>query len=1643
MTTQRANNQSVELHPNVRQRVTPEIPAQNKPLPTTPTQAGKSPVRIALQRLFRNPSISSPWNSKVPIRGDPCDIECLEEHARNLAMTQAVSPTPPRVASLRRRLNDNACVLLAVYRASASEQATDRGLLPAAAWLLDNHHFIEEQIHAIRHDQPRGYDRQLPKLAEGPFAGYPRVFGLAWAYVAHTDSQFDPDTLRRFIAAYQEVQPLTIAELWAIALTLRTVLIENLRRLAEEIAAGIVERDNADVLAGRMLAPGCARSVLNWSVVGRSTMPLPARFVARLAEQLTQGPNGTAALGWLEERLQLQDVSIDAVLEHAQHIQRACNVSVRNAVTSMRLISELDWTEFFESVSLVDAWLRTGSAFAQMDFPTRNLYRGAIEQLARGSSTSELDITSAVLRIAQSAANRAASAAEAERVGDPGYHLIAEGREALERSIVFRPPVRLRICRAGIGMGIRGYVGAILLVTLGLLAISLSVLPIHGVADPWRVLFALFWFIPVSEIGTALINRVVAWGLGARTLPGLELKSGVPQSLRTLVAVPILLTSEAAIREQIKVLEIHHLAGADGDLTFALLSDGVDADQEILPEDAPLLAAASEAIEALNRRYGPGPAGKRFLLLHRRRIFNVAEGKWMGWERKRGKLHELNRLLRGATDTSYAPVAGHAPQVPHAVRYVITLDSDTRLTSDAALRLIGKMAHPLNRPRFDAAKQRIDGGYAILQPRVAPSLPWGCESSHYQKVFSGPGGIDPYAGATSDVYQDLFGEGSYAGKGIYDVDAFEAALCDRVPENALLSHDLYEGIFARAGLASDVEVMEDFPSRYDVCAKRQHRWTRGDWQLLPWILEHGRGRRAVPMVGRWKMLDNLRRSLLSPFLLLALGASWLLPMPTGAWGARLLLAVVAIPIFLPSLLSLPQHRAGFRWRHHFTTLATDLRLAAMQTFLTLAFLPDHAFRMGDAILRTLVRLYGSHRHLLEWTTAAQLLTRPRPDLIGSFRLMAGGTSLALFLVAAALSVAPSSWPCVVPFALLWLGAPLLALWSSRPTTLGRRRAASNTDVRELRLAARRTWRFFETFVTPADHMLPPDNFQETPKPTIAHRTSPTNIGLYLLSAIAARDFGWAGTMQTVEWLEAALGTMRKLPRCMGHFFNWYGTRDLHVLGPAYISSVDSGNLAGHLIVLANACEEWAAAPVAPDVRHGMMDAVRLAREAWAGLVRSGDGRGCAIGDLLGQIDAELSEAPITAPLSPALRCLTEEAAEAIQHIVSTGDDELTSDLVFWATALRKAVEEHDRDRVQFSEAPHLLAARLKALSASAREMALAMNFAFLYDAKRKLLSIGYSLEDNRLDPCYYDLLASEARLASLFAIAKGDLPTRHWFRLGRMATPLGMGSALISWSGSMFEYLMPALVMRAPPGSLLEQSNRLVVGRQQSYGKSLGVPWGISESGYNARDMEFTYQYSSFGVPGLGLKGGLGDSLVVAPYATALAAMVDPRGARGNYGWLASIGGRGRYGFYEALDFTRARLPYGEKVEIVRSFMAHHQGMTIVAIANALHAGRMRERFHREPMIQAHEFLLQERVPRILTSSRSVAEDGGNSAFGVHVRRWLMRRRNASTVTPDAYGSESTLHVSASRRRGAIRLQMRSSRDTTLQRGDPRQFDLH
>ena len=1616
--------------------------------------------------------------SQEPIRAELLSPDRLEELAERVARRPVLTDgTSGR--RLSPQVRDSGRILLQCYREIAAVIREEGAVTPAAEWFVDNYHVADEVVRQVREDLPRGFYRQLPKLAEDPLQGYPRVLGLAWEYVAHTDSRFEPETLQRFVRRFQRVQPLTIGEVWAIPIALRLVLVENLRRLAERIVKGRTARLGADALADELLGLG-----------GRTRRPLafqrfegPAlspAFMVNLVQRLReQDPESTPALRWLDEQMTARGTSADELVQLEHHNQAAMNVTVRNVITSMRMMSTLGWADFFESVSLVDDLLRGDRRFRAMDFATRDQYRHGVEDLARYAGRSELDVT----RLAMAHAKRAAEAAPQadgapdERATDPGYYLIAQGRPALEAEIGYRAPSSERFRRMFLSGATPGYLATISVVTGLLLALPLLAGHSAGMSLGALAALALLAVIPASDLALALVNRAVMDLIGPTALPRLELADGVPASLRTLVVVPTLLTTAAEIEEHVNRLEIHYLANPDGHLHFALLSDWKDAATEHLADDDRLLALAADGIARLNARCGAAPGGgDRFLLLHRRRTWNAREATWMGWERKRGKLDQLNQLLTGTGDSAFVTPRGPAT-VPAGVRYVITLDADTRLPRGAVNRLVGTLAHPLNRPVFDARAGRVVDGYAILQPRITPTIPSDRDRSLFQRVFAGPAGIDPYATATSDVYQDLFGEGSYTGKGIYDVAAFTAALRDRVPENTLLSHDLFEGIFARAGLVTDVELFEEFPTDYEVAAGRQHRWARGDWQLLPWIVRGDTRARTgptwIPPVGLWKIADNLRRTLSAPAAVLTLIVGWLLPDGLPLVWTVFVLATIALPSLLPAFGEIIPKRAGISKRTHFRGVGRSFTIGLSQIALGVTFLAHQAWLMGDAIARTLLRLYVTRRRLLEWTTAAQAksdLSRDR-DITGAYRRMGGALILAAGAGALLGLLRPDSLVMAAPFLLLWGLSPAVARWVSRPPRPSPRQRLSAADAAVLRSTARRTWRFFEAFVGPEDTFLPPDNFQEDPRPVLAHRTSPTNIGLYLLATVSARDFGWVGLLDTLDRLEATLATMGRLERFRGHFYNWYDTGGLRALEPRYVSTVDSGNLAAHLLALGNACRR-AVHDKLPhhDVLSGIDDALLLAEEAAAALADSPRNQTVTARQLAEARDAlaaALREAPPSPPdVAAHVRRLAQHADVLVDvSRVLTGDgggeDARAAGVLVWAQAARATIASHERDLTTLmpwapdpataqaagrrcpeiasalarlftpppspadlpercrlaideltvardaalragsaparideliaglrrsSEAADAVVARLEAIARTTRDLFDAMDFGFLFDPARKIFSIGYRGSDGSLDASAYDLLASEARLASFIAIAKGDVPVSHWFHLGRQMTPVGLGSVLVSWSGSMFEYLMPALVMNSPSGSLLEDTCRLVVQRQIGYGTENGVPWGVSESAYNVRDLDLTFQYSNFGVPGLGLERGLGEDLVVAPYATALAAMVAPDAAARNLSSLVAVGARGPYGFYEALDYTPSRVPDGATVAIVRAYMAHHQGMTLIALANVLHDGVMRGRFHAEPIVQATDLLLQERAPRDVAVARPRLEEVDVPA---HVREFV------------------------------------------------------
>jgi cyclic beta-1,2-glucan synthetase len=1486
-----------------------------------------------------------------------------------------------------RRNADNAENLFAVYRTLNSAQAAGEMVTPAGQWLLDNNYLVEETIYQVRRDLPRRFYRQLPVI-QVRGGHIPRVLAIAWCYVAHNDSAVSPEMLRALVEGYQSVEPLRIGELWALPSLLRFVLVENLRRLAVRVDRSRQMRQIANDVGDRILLAGDGtphEDFLDPYVEhARDTT-----FATQLLYRLRDGSQSSGrALLWLESELERYGSDAEETILAEHQKLSSGNVTTGNIVRGLRLINDTDWTAWFESVSQIDVLLRENSNFAALDFESRDQYRSVVEELARRSNASEYEVAEQAVRLTRAtgthdtrgddAADKAEGTAKPSDM-DIGFFLIGARRGELERAIGYRARFTRtlgRIFRKAGWLGVAIPVAILTALVLWMGAAGLNAAGVSG--SVIAVLLGLF-AVPAIEAATTLFNALVLLFLKPSRLVGFEYKDGVPGEARTLVAIPALIASRADVEECIRQLEVHYLANMKGAIYYAVLSDWPDSAFEQTADDVEILDYAREHIATLNRRY-PLEGVPRFHLLHRRRLYNETQDSWMGWERKRGKLHELNLLLRGDHDTTFMPSAS---PLPDGVVYVMTLDSDTRMTRDAVARLAGKLSHPLNRPHFDSTGTHLVSGYGVLQPRVTPSLTTGDEASFFQRVFSAHRGLDPYVFTVSDVFQDVFGDGSFTGKGLYHVDAVEAALKGRILENTVLSHDLLEGAYARAALVTDVELVEDYPIRYAVDASRQHRWTRGDWQLLGLIFNPGSG---VPGLSRWKMVDNLRRSLTPISWVLASVAGWtLLPFNVAMeWQLLLIVSLFVGPTFdiIGALLPQDPHVTT---RGHFHTLGRDIAFGTAQVVLRIVLIAHTAWLMADAIARTLYRLFVSRRNLLEWRTASQVHQAGAHDLAAYYRMMWGALVIALVALAApAAADSSGAWAALI-FSGFWLASPAFAWLISRSAETEDRLVVSPDDTAKLRNIARRTWHYFETFVTSQHHFLPPDNFQETPIPVVAHRTSPTNIGVYLLSVISARDFGWISLANAAERLDQTLAAVERMETYRGHLYNWYDTQTLQPLHPLYVSSVDSGNLAGQLIAISAACSQWAQAPAAylEGDLDGVLDAVGVLEDA---LTTLADDR-----RQLRPLRQRLRERIVgirraiatmkTEPETAAIRTINlavlsgeiRKLAFALHHETDSAASKI---LANWAERLETTCGAHIDDAHIDEKTVELLRERLRELARRARLIAFRMDFSFLLRQDRKLLSIGYRVNEHELDESCYDLLASEARLASLFAIAKGDVPTDHWFRLGRPIVHVGFGGALMSWAGSMFEYLMPPLVMKEPQGGLLNQSSKLIIKKQIQYGRSKGIPWGISEAAYNARDREMTYQYTNFGVPGLGLKRGLAQNTVIAPYATALACQFKPREAVANFSRLDGIGALGRFGYHDAVDFTPQRLPEGSACAVVSNYMAHHQGMTIVAIANAIFEGRMRDRFHSDPVIEAAELLLQEKAPRQIPAAAVKTEAG-------------------------------------------------------------------
>jgi cyclic beta-1,2-glucan synthetase len=1380
-------------------------------------------------------------------------------------------------------------------------------------------------------------------LGNGPSQGLPRVYDIALEIISHGDGQTDPESLSSFIAAYQTVTGLKLGELWAVPIMLRLALIENLRRVGARIAADRAERNRADYWADQMIetADKDPKSlILVIADMARSGPPLTCSFVAEIARRLQgQSPALALPLSWIEQRLSESGLTIEQSVQAENRQQAAEQVSISNSIGSLRFLGAMDWREFVETLSIVEGTLRKdpGGIYGMMDFATRDRYRHVVEEIAKSSPLSESEVAQEAIRLARESA---ATKHIKEREAHVGFYLIDKGLPQLELEVKRSRSTSEALQKMIGGRPLILYLGTIALITAAFSG-GLLVKAHGGAVQGWNLaLIGILLLLCTSHLAVALVNWLATLWAAPRLLPRMDFSRGIPPESSTLVVVPTMLTSAQNIEDLVEALEVRFLANRDENLRFALVTDFRDAPEETMSEDEPLLHLARARIEALSEKYIETESD-RFFLFHRPRRWNPREQIWMGYERKRGKLADLNSLLRGGPRDPFSLIVGDIAVLSN-VKYVITLDTDTQLPRDSAWQFVGAMAHPLNRPRYDEDRQRIDEGYCILQPRVAVSLS-GMNGSRYARLCGNEPGIDPYTRVVSDVYQDLFGEGAFIGKGIYDVDAFERALKERFPENRILSHDLVEGCYARAGLLSDVLLYEEYPSCYIADVSRRRRWIRGDWQIARWMLpgvpgfEGSRLKNPLSGLSRWKIFDNLRRSLVPAALTLLLLLGWTLLSPPLLWTLAVI-GIILIPSWTASFVDLIQKPGDLLLRQHLAATARSAGRHFAQATVTLTCLPYEAFFSLDAIVRSGWRMLVTHKRLLEWNPSSGAARQSRTDLGASFRAMWFAPVLAAATAIYLTFSRPDVLAVAGPVLGLWFLSPAIAWWLSKP--LARPAARLSADqILFLRKISRKTWAFFENLVGPEDHWLPPDNYQEHSAPVVAHRTSPTNMGLALLANLSACDFGYISAGQLIERTAKAFQTMEALERHQGHFYNWYDTQSLKPLPPRYISTVDSGNLASHLLTLRPGLlalsdqkivgTRWIdglsdTLGILADIAGGEGGAatVQLAQlqkslatasdappnnlaAAWKRL----DRLAASAAQVLGSLDADpeistigmkgwasalarqcqnaLDELAFLTPWSlspappnilsdfpaidaiPTLRDLARFDVEILPTIENCLGSAANPEAREWLDVIRPLIKES-------SQRARARVAAIERLAQQCSELA-EMEYGFLYDKSRHLLAIGYNVDERRRDASYYDLLASEARLSTFVAIAQGQLPQESWFSLGRLLTTIGGAPILLSWSGSMFEYLMPLLVMPTYQDTLLDRTYKAAVQGQIAYGRKRGVPWGMSESGYNAIDVHRNYQYRAFGVPGLGLKRGLADDLVIAPYASALALMVAPR----------------------------------------------------------------------------------------------------------------------------------------------------------------------
>ncbi len=1568
--------------------------------------------------------------------------EDLEKHAFEIAHHYSDIKNTNCKKKLISNLDRSYEKILKGYENIDKEGKNKKEVLPAAEWLLDNLYLVEKEYKSIKHNMPQTYYNDLPVIYKGVMKGYPRVYHIAIEIVSHTDGRMDENIIANFIRAYQKNTVLTSGELWAIPIMLRIALIQNISKITDKIVKAQQDKKEAELVAERLInAFNEGKIVTEVSLLNSEKLIFNSHFTERLLKLLRDnGIDSKEVYDFIDEKLYAEETSSEKIISLEHQIEASFQISMGNSINSIRAIEGLNWRNYFEKLSSVESILREDPScvYREMDFKSRDKYRHEIEKISKYTKLPE----SYIAKKAIECCNEIEVSENNTYKQHVGYYLIDEGLHELKEKIGYK------------NIGIQGlknstnknrenfYIGSIIAFTVMIIGlfILLSLLNDND-KELWRYVVAIIVIlVPCSEIAISIFNWSVNVLSTPSFIPKMDFKEVIPEKYSTVVVIPTLLNNTSRVKELVHDLEIHYLANAQNNLYFALLGDFKDSDSEDEEEDKEVVNVGLLAIEGLNKKYCKD--GKKiFFFLNRYRQYNKKENKWIGWERKRGKLMEFNEFLRGNENTSYNVISSDAQEL-RKVKYVITLDADTKIPRDSAKKLIGAMAHPLNNAIINHGNKNVSRGYGLMQPRIGVSI-LSANKTLFSKIFSGETGIDMYTTAVSDVYQDLFGEGIFTGKGIYDVDVFNYMLRDEIPENTVLSHDLLEGAYVRTALVTDVEFIDGYPAYYNSSFMRLHRWTRGDWQLLPWLKKAS----VINKMSKWKILDNMRRSLLAPSItiLLILTLAGILPDGTDKWFITAFVALLA-PILFDVTEAVVSPAKGIS----LSGKIQNSKMAIEQVFLIFCFIPFQAYLMLDAIIRTLYRLTVSKKNLLEWQTAADVEVRLGKSLKDFIASMWMGSAVSLLILFLAFNRSISIGLLSIPSCMLWFLSPVVAYVISKD------RGLETLEMQEeekifLRKLSRKTWAYFEDFVNDENNWLGPDNYQEDPPNGVAHRTSPTNMGMGLTSNLVAYDLGYIGIIDSVSRIGKIMTSMQDMATYKGHFYNWYDTKTKTPLYPRYVSTVDSGNLVGYLWVTSQALEEYLSNPILnPMQAKGLQDTMRLAseeiegfsgvKELYHGVIQDLDNYKVDFNSwktilvdladkvievekiqteeelywnkkLKGDVDGFLEEINeffpwFDFPLEKSFGLeINNSLRSLLENTTLNNIPEKTTNILNMLKGKSKDNEALSRLKIQLQntkEKSEMIISSIESLKEKLNFIVDATDFKMLYDEDRALFSIGYDVENDSLGKSYYDLLASESRQASFMAIAKGDVPKKHWFKLGRSMTLMGKGKGLVSWSGTMFEYMMPLLIMKNYPDTMLDETYKGVIEAQKQYCNERGVPFGISESAFYNFDVNLNYQYKAFGIAGVGLKRGLANELVVSPYSTVMALQTDFRGAYDNLKKLTDEGLEGTYGFYEAVDYTKNRISKDESKAIIKCFMIHHEGMSLMALDNVLLKNVLQKRFHALPKVKATELLLQEKISKRVVYDREHKFNVSGTSMGkqkIIVRKYT----TANTETPETH----------------------------------------